>query len=472
MIQGAIRKTHFVGIGGTGMCGLAEILLTLDYEVSGSDLATATEAVERLQRLGARIDAGHAAEHVRGKDLLVVSSAIREDNPEYVEARRLGIPILKRGQMLAEIMRLKYGVAVSGAHGKTTTTSIAGHLLSEAGLDPTVVVGGRVRSLGSNARLGSGDIFVAEADESDGSFLEILPTVAVVTNIDREHLDHYHNLDAIRQAFLRFMRKVPFYGVAIVCGDDLELRALLPEVNRPVITYGTEPDCRVRAERIAAVPAGSRFTVNASGRDLGEFTVPVPGRHNVRNALAALTVGLFLGVPAEHLRRGLATFEGVGRRFETRGEAGGITHVDDYGHHPTEIAAVLRTAREVFGTRRLVVLFQPHRYTRTMALHDEFARAFRDADLLVLAEIYAAGELPIPEVSAERLAGSIGRESRVAVHYLPDERAMVEGVPALLKNGDVLITLGAGSIWQWGDAVMERVRIESGGRPAALVEEV
>ncbi len=471
MIQGAIRKTHFVGIGGTGMCGLAEILLTLDYEVSGSDLATATEAVERLQRLGARIDTGHAAEHVRGKDLLVVSSAIREDNPEYVEARRLGIPILKRGQMLAEIMRLKYGVAVSGAHGKTTTTSIIGHLLSGAGLDPTVVVGGRVRSLGSNARLGSGDIFVAEADESDGSFLEILPTVAVVTNIDREHLDHYHNLDAIRQAFLRFMRKVPFYGVAIVCGDDLVLRALLPEVNRPVITYGTGADCRVRAERIAALPGGSRFGAIASGRDLGEFVVPVPGRHNVRNALAALTVGLFLGVSVERLRRGLATFEGVGRRFETRGAAGGITHVDDYGHHPTEIAAVLRTAREVFGTRRLVVLFQPHRYTRTIALHDEFARAFGDADLLVLAEIYAAGENPIPEVSAERLAGAIASESHVAVHYLPDERAVVADVPALLREGDVLITLGAGSIWQWGDAVMERVRLERGGRPAAIVEE-
>jgi UDP-N-acetylmuramate--alanine ligase len=397
---------------------------------------------------------------VRGKDLVVVSSAIREDNPELREARRLGIPILKRGQMLAEIMRLKYGVAVSGAHGKTTTTSLAGHLLAHAGLDPTVIVGGRVRSLGSNARLGMGDVFVAEADESDGSFLEILPTVAVVTNIDREHLDHYHNLDAIRQAFLRFMRSVPFYGVAIVCGDDAQLRALLPEVNKPTLLYGTQPDCRVRAEHVKPFASGSRFNLVANGSDQGEFIVPVPGRHNVLNALAALAVGLFLGVPAERLRRGLASFEGVGRRFELRGEAAGVTHIDDYGHHPTEIAAVLRTAREVFGARRLVVVFQPHRYTRTVALHDEFARAFMDADLLVLTEIYPAGETPIDGVSAETLVAPIEAQSRVAVRYFPEERTVAEEVPDLLRPGDVLITLGAGSVWQWGDAILDRLRRE------------
>ncbi|MBM3316586.1 MAG: UDP-N-acetylmuramate--L-alanine ligase [Candidatus Eisenbacteria bacterium] len=470
-MQGTVRRTHFVGIGGTGMCGLAEILLTLRYEVSGSDLTVTTDAVERLERLGARVFAGHAAEHVRGRDLIVVSSAIREDNPEYREARRLGIPILKRGQMLAEIMRLKYGIAVSGAHGKTTTTSLIGHLLAGAGLDPTVVVGGRVRSLGSNARLGTGDIFVAEADESDGSFLEILPTLAVVTNVDREHLDHYGDLEAIRQAFLRFMRGVPFYGAAIVCGDDPQLLGLLPDVNRPILTYGAGVDCRVRAEGIVPQARGSRFRVLAEGRDLGEFSVPVPGRHNVQNALAALSVGLFLGIPADRLRRDLATFEGVGRRFEMRGEEGGVTHIDDYAHHPTEIAAVLGAAREVFGDRRLVVLFQPHRYTRTAALGEEFARAFRDADLLALTEIYPAGERPIPGVSAEALAGPIERESGVAVRYAAGAGDATALLPDWLRPGDVLITLGAGSVWQWGDAILAEIRRRQGASAAARTGE-
>lgn len=470
MTQGAIRSTHFVGIGGTGMCGLAEILLTLHYRVSGSDLAAGTEALDRLARLGARIHHGHAAEHVRGSDLVVVSSAIRADNPEYSEARRLGIPILKRGQMLAEIMRLKYGVAVSGAHGKTTTTSLIGHLLSAAGLDPTVVVGGRVRALGSNARLGSGDVFVAEADESDGSFLEILPTIAVVTNIDREHLDHYHNLEAIREAFLRFMRGVPFYGVVIACGDDPQLRDLLGQVNKPHLVYGTLPDCRVRATGIEPAAQGSRFSVLRDERDLGEFRLPVPGRHNVLNALAAISVGLFLGVPADRLRGALAGFSGVGRRFEQRGEAGGVTHIDDYGHHPTEIAAVLRAAREVYGTRRLVVLFQPHRYSRTAALHGEFASAFRDADRLVLAEIYAAGETPIPGLTAETLIGPIERESRLPVDFAPGEREAVPLLAASLEPGDVLITLGAGPVWQWGDAILAEVGRRPAGEPAPAEE--
>lgn len=465
MREGPIRKTHFVGIGGTGMCGLAEILLSLGYEVSGSDLATGTDATERLARLGAKIFTGHAAENTRGVDLLVVSSAVGEENPEVREARRLGLPVLKRGEMLAEIMRLKYGVAVAGAHGKTTTTSLIGHVLSSAGLDPTVIVGGRLRAAGSNAMLGVGDVLVAEADESDGSFLKLLPTVAVVTNIDREHLDHYRDLDEICDAFLRFIQGVPFYGVVVVCGDDAHLRALLPGVNKPVLTYGTGPACHVQAAGVRPGADGSRFQVRADGSDLGEFLVPLPGGHNVLNALATIAVARFLGVPTEAIRRGLASFEGVGRRFERRGEAGGVLHIDDYGHHPTEIAAVLRTAREVFGDRRLVVLFQPHRYSRTAALRQEFGTAFRDADRLVLTDIYAAGEAPIPGITGATLCETIAA-SGTRVHYTPSEAEAIACVAEMLQPGDVLLTLGAGSVWKWGDAVMNARRAPArAGRP-------
>jgi len=461
-MQASIRKVHFIGIGGTGMCGLAEILLTLDYEVSGSDLASGTEAIERLQRLGARVAAGHAPDHVTGKDLVVVSSAIREENLEYAAARDLGLPILRRGEMLAEIMRLKYGVAVSGAHGKTTTTSLAGHLLSEAGLDPTVVVGGRLRSLGSNARLGGGDVFVAEADESDGSFLNILPTIAVVTNIDREHLDHYGSLAAIRAAFLRFMRSVPFYGAAILCGDDPEVRALARQLNKPTLVYGTGDDCQLQATAIAARESGSRFDVRYEDRELGAFELPLPGRHNVLNALAALAVGLFLGVPSDRLRAGLASFGGVGRRFEQRGEARGVTLVDDYAHHPTEISAVLGAARELYARRRLVVLFQPHRFSRTLALQAEFAGAFAAADLVCVTDIYPAGEAQPAGVSGEQLVAPLARESGVEVCYMADEASVVDELPARLRAGDVLITVGAGPVWRWGDAVLARWQAQEG----------
>jgi UDP-N-acetylmuramate--alanine ligase len=462
--EGPIRKTHFVGIGGTGMCGLAEILLSLGYEVSGSDLATGTDATERLARLGAKIYTGHAAENARGADLLVVSSAVGEGNPEVREARRLGLPVLKRGEMLAEIMRLKYGVAIAGAHGKTTTTSLIGHVLSSAGLDPTVIVGGRLRAAGSNAMLGVGDVLVAEADESDGSFLKLLPTVAVVTNIDREHLDHYRDLDEICEAFLRFIQGVPFYGVAVLCGDDEHLRALLPGVNKPVLTYGTSAGCRVLAADVRPGADGSRFTVRADGRELGEFLVPLPGGHNVLNALATIAVARFLGVPTEAIRRGLASFEGVGRRFERRGEAGGALHIDDYGHHPTEIAAVLRTGREVFGHRRLIVLFQPHRYSRTAALRREFGTAFRDADALVVTDIYSAGEAPIPGITGQTLCETIAA-SGTRVHYAPTEAEAIACVAEMLQPGDVLFTLGAGSVWKWGDAVIEARRVGCASRP-------
>jgi UDP-N-acetylmuramate--alanine ligase len=469
MTQGTVRRTHFVGIGGTGMCGLAEILLSLGYKVSGSDLVTTSEVIERLRRLGAEVHTGHAADHVAEADLVVVSSAVAGENPEVRAARERGIPVLKRGQMLAEIMRMKYGVAVAGAHGKTTTTSLTGHVLSEAGLDPTVVVGGRLRALGSHARVGSGDIFVAEADESDGSFLEILPTVAVVTNIDREHLDHYRDLEEICDAFLRFARGVPFYGAAILCGDDPRLRDIAGLLNRPVLIYGTEPGCYLRATSILPAADLSRFEVEAQGRSLGEFTVPLPGRHNVLNALAAIAVALFVGVPVGRVRSGLASFAGVGRRFEIRGEARGVTVVDDYGHHPTEIAAVMRTAREAYPDRRLVVLFQPHRYSRTAALREEFGPAFRGADVLIVSDVYSAGEAPLAGVTGESLLEPIRRGSQVAVEYAAQEAEAIGRALALLRPGDVLITLGAGSVSTWGERILERLGegVRPGGGAAA-----
>ena len=463
MTQGTVRRTHFVGIGGTGMCGLAEILLSLGYKVSGSDLVTTSEVIERLRRLGAEVRAGHAADHVAGADLVVVSSAVASENPEVRAARERGIPVLKRGQMLAEIMRMKYGVAVAGAHGKTTTTSLTGHVLSEAGLDPTVVVGGRLRALGSHARVGSGDIFVAEADESDGSFLEILPTVAVVTNIDREHLDHYRDLEEICDAFLRFARGVPFYGAAILCGDDPRLRDIAGLLNRPVLIYGTEPGSHLRATSILPAADLSRFEVETHGRSLGEFTVPLPGRHNVLNALAAIAVALFVGVPVGRVRSGLASFAGVGRRFEIRGTARGVTVVDDYGHHPTEIAAVMRTAREAYPDRRLVVLFQPHRYSRTAALREEFGPAFRGADVLIVSDVYSAGEAPLAGVTGESLLEPIRRGSQVAVEYAAQEAEAIGRALALLRPGDVLITMGAGSVSTWGERILER--LGEGARP-------
>ncbi len=472
MMRGSIRRVHFVGIGGTGMCGLAEILLGQDYRVSGSDLTTESEAVERLVSLGARVFKGHAPEHIAGAQLLVVSSAIGARNPEIEEARRQGIPILKRGQMLAEIMRLGSGIAVAGAHGKTTTTSLIGHLLSHAGMDPTVIVGGRLRAYHSNARMGQGKLIVAEADESDGSFLEILPTIAVVTNIDREHLDHYRNLDAIKAAFERFITSVPFYGSAVLCGDDPHLREMLPRVNRPTVLYGFAPDCHVRAEKARSEGTLSRFHLWEGDVDHGEFCLPLPGQHNVQNALAAVAVGLSLKVPPERIREALASFAGVGRRFEVRTAADEVVHVDDYAHHPTEIRAVLQAAREVYGTRRLVVLFQPHRYSRTAALFDDFGGAFTHADLLVLSDIYAAGEMPIDGVNGEVLRGPITQGSRIEVVYAPTEEQAVDAAAGRLQPGDVLLTLGAGPVWKWGDAVMARLAARERPRQGTAVGDV
>ncbi len=449
-----VHRIHFIGIGGTGMCGLAEVCLNLDYEVSGSDLAR-SDATERLSRLGANVSIGHRAEQVHGADLVVVSSAIRSANPEYVEAMRLQIPMLKRGEMLAEIMRLKTGIAIAGAHGKTTTTSLIGHLLSSAGYDPTVVVGGRLRTLGSNARLGKGDYLVAEADESDGSFLDLNPTLAVVTNIDLEHLDHYSGLPDIQEAFLQFLRRVPFYGVAIVCGDDPNIREVIRRIPKRWYTYGFGPDNHVVASDPRFEGMGSRFTVRYFDEPPRTVELNLPGRHNVLNATAAYAVAREVGVRIETIVESLRTFGGVGRRFEIRSEANGVIHVDDYGHHPTEVAAVLATARAVWPDRRLVTLFQPHRYTRTRALHREFGSVLTNTDVLLLAEVYPAGERALPGVSSSLILAAVRGQPNPPESFVVADAAEASRIAgSVLRAGDVLLTLGAGDVYRWGDRIM------------------
>ena len=442
------RRIHFVGIGGIGMSGIAEVLLTLGYTVSGSD-AKASPITERLQLLGAQIGEGHAAENVRGANVVVVSAAIRRDNPELVEAARLKIPVIPRAEMLAELMRLKYGIAVAGAHGKTTTTSMIASVLAAGDLDPTFVVGGRVNHAGTTARLGRGDYMVVEADESDRSFLLLSPAVAVVTNIDREHLDHYASLDEIQQVFAQFVNRVPFYGAAVLCIDEPNVRAILTQVHRTAITYGTSAQADLVIGEIALDGLASRFRLTYRGQDLGLFALHgPPGLHNVRNAAAAAAVGLYLDVSPDRIREGLSAFTGVGRRFEIKAVAGGITVIDDYGHHPAEIRATLEAAR---GFKRLLVLFQPHRFTRTQYLWDDFCGAFGRADLLVLADIYAANESPIPGVSSEALAEAIRAAGHTQVLY---RSSLQEGIDALLaaaRPGDAILTIGAGNVGRAAD---------------------
>jgi UDP-N-acetylmuramate--alanine ligase len=448
-----VERIHFVGIGGTGMSGLAEILLTMGYRVSGSDLGE-SEVTDRLRSLGATIFIGHAASNVDGAQLVVISSAVSPGNPEVRRARRLGIATSKRGEMLAEIMRLRRGIAVAGSHGKTTTTSLVGHLLSVAGLEPTVIVGGLLKRIGTNAVLGSGAHLVAEADESDRSFLDLQPTIAIVTNIDREHLDRYRGLVDIRRAFLEFMRRVPFYGITIVCGDDPNVRAVLPHLRKRVLTYGFGEDNQLRAYDVASEGFAQRFVVEWNGALFGEARVNLPGRHNVLNALAAIGVGIELGIPKQTCLEALGSFSGVGRRFEVH-ETAGVTWVDDYGHHPTELAATLSTARKVFD-RRLVVLFQPHRFTRTQALAREFAEVLADVDVLFLADIYPGGERPIPGVRSDLILDQIRSLREREVFRVHDENDAVEQVSTQLLPGDVLLTLGAGSVSRWGSAIMGR----------------
>jgi UDP-N-acetylmuramate--alanine ligase len=439
------KRIHMVGIGGIGMSGIAEVLLTLGYAVSGSDTKLST-TTDRLANLGATIFEGHRAENVAGAHVLVVSSAVRRDNPEVVEAHLLKIPVIPRAEMLAELMRLKYGIAVAGAHGKTTTTSMVASVLAAADLDPTFVIGGRVNQAGTTARLGKGQYMVVEADESDRTFLLLAPVVAVVTTIDREHLDHYSSLDEIQEVFTQFVNRVPFYGAAILCLDEPNVQAILPKVTRPVISYGISSQADLVISDIVHTGLESDFRLTFRGDDLGMFHLPAPpGMHNVRNAAAAAAVGLYLDIPADLIREGLANFTGVGRRFDLKGVINGITLIDDYGHHPAEIAATLDAARLCRFTR-LLVLFQPHRFTRTLHLWDEFCRAFNQADIVVMTDIYAASESPIPGITAEGLVAAIRAAGHKHVVY---RSSMQDGIEYLLKEahpGDAILTIGAGNV--------------------------
>jgi UDP-N-acetylmuramate--alanine ligase len=456
------QHIHFVGIGGIGMSGIAEILLNLGYKVSGSD-ARRNESTERLERLGAKIFTGHDAANVEGVHVVVYSAAVARDNVEVRTAHQRQIPIIPRAEMLAELMRLKYGIAVAGTHGKTTTTSMVGAVLAEGRLDPTIVVGGRVTNLGSNARLGQGEYLVAEADESDGSFLKLAPTLAVVTTIDAEHLDHYGSLEAIAEAFLAFVNKVPFYGAAVLCLDQPNIQRLLPRVDKRVITYGLESAADLVARRVTLSGMTSRFEIHHRGTALGECALQIPGRHNVLNALAAVGVGLDLEIPFTTITRALAGFAGVQRRFQIRGTAAGVTVVDDYGHHPAEIRATLAAAKAGFD-RRIVTVFQPHRYTRTRDLKPEFLTAFNQADVLVVMDIYPAGEPPIPGVSAEDLAEGIRAHGHRNVTFLGSERArIVEYVIEISRPGDLIVTLGAGDVSQLGPDILRR--LDAGSPP-------
>jgi UDP-N-acetylmuramate--alanine ligase len=451
------QHVHFVGIGGIGMSGLAEVLLELGYRVSGSDLKF-SPVTERLSVRGAVIVQGHKAENVEGAKAVVVSSAVQNENPEVVEARRLAIPVIPRGELLAELMRQKYGIAVAGSHGKTTTTSMVAAILSHAGLDPTIVVGGRVGMMGgANARLGKSDYLVVESDESDGSFLKLAPIVAVVTNIDREHLDHYSGLGEIRRAFAEFVGKVPFYGVAILCLDDENVQQILPAVNRRTITYGLSAQADLRVTDSSAGHLASEFHLDFRGRDLGCFRLHIPGAHNVLNATAAIAVGLELEVPLETIREALASFSGVDRRFQIRGAEHGVTVIDDYGHHPTEIRATLAAARAC-QYKRIHVLFQPHRYTRTDALMDEFARAFHQADSVHVMDIYAASEDPIEGVTADALAARMTAFGHRGAHYVGSMERGIESVIVEAQPGDAIVTLGAGSVSQAGDGILLRLK--------------
>jgi UDP-N-acetylmuramate--alanine ligase len=466
-----IQRIHFVGIGGIGMSGIAEVLLNLGYKVSGSDLKHSA-VTTRLISLGAQVFDGHRAENVRGADVVVTSSAIAHDNPEVAEAHRSHLPVIQRAEMLAELMRLKYGIAIAGMHGKTTTTSMVASVLAAGGLDPTVVVGGRVDAMGSNARLGKSQYLVAEADESDRSFLKLSPILSVVTNIDREHMDCYRDMQDVERTFIEFMDRVPFYGMVVACSDNQPLRALLPRVQRRVVTYGLGEDADFRISTAGAsvkpssglggvtqdVPAEPRstFEVSYKGRSLGEFNLRVPGAHNVLNGTAAIAVGVGLDIGTEDIRRALDEFRGVDRRFQIKGSGAGVTVIDDYGHHPTEIKATLAAAKEC-GYRRVLVVFQPHRYTRTQLLMEDFAEAFRDADAVFMLDIYAASEPPIVGVTSQVLAGRVKDKCGKPAEYVASFEDAIEAVAKEAQAGDMVLTLGAGTVSQLGPMIVDRL---------------
>jgi UDP-N-acetylmuramate--alanine ligase len=453
-------SVHFVGIGGIGMSGIAEVLLNLGYAVSGSDLKS-SEITRRLSGLGARIVAGpHRAENVGACDVVVISSAVKKDNPEVAAARARKIPVIPRAEMLAELMRLKYGVAIAGSHGKTTTTSMVATVLAAGGLDPTTVVGGKLNSLGSNAKLGKGELMVVEADESDGSFLELSPAIAVVTNIDPEHLDHYGTLEKLKEAFVEFANRVPFYGLDVMCLDHPNVQALLPLVEKRVVTYGFSAQADYRADEVRLDGFNTRFRAFRRGEDLGEFSVRMVGRHNAQNALAAIAVAEEMKVPLPVVQEALASFGGVQRRFTVRGEERGVTVVDDYGHHPMEVRATLEGAKQAFN-RRVVCAFQPHRYTRTHLLLDEFATCFNDADVLFVTDVYAAGEDPIAGATGDRLAEAVRACGHRDVTFVKSRGEVARALEARVRPGDIVITQGAGDINQCGAELLALLKGEA-----------
>jgi UDP-N-acetylmuramate--alanine ligase len=461
-------KVHFVGIGGVGMSGIAEVLKNLGYEVDGSDLKK-SETTRRLAGLGISISIGHETKNVKDADVVVISSAVSPDNPEVKAARKRSIPVIPRAEMLAEIARLKYGVLVAGAHGKTTTTSLIASVLGEGDYDPTVVIGGKLKGIDSNAKLGQGEFLVAEADESDGSFLKLSPTIAVVTNIDREHMDYFRNIEEIKEAFLSFINKVPFYGLAVLCGDNEYIKGLLPKVQRRFFTYGLSEGLDLVAGDIRMEGLMSSFDAVLNGKSLGRFEVPLAGEHNICNSLAAIAVAIDLAMKADDIKRALRNFSGVQRRSEFKGEGSGIRVVDDYGHHPAEIIATLKAVKasmsqaaetesqdteNIAEQGRLIVLFQPHRYTRTRDLLDEFIDAFEDADKVVLMDIYPAGEKPLPGINSELLFKGI-KAAGADIEYIEDNDNILSYLQKELRDGDTLLTLGAGDVWKLGEEFLK-----------------
>jgi UDP-N-acetylmuramate--alanine ligase len=458
---GKAKHIHFVGIGGIGMSGIAELLLNLGYEVSGSDIQD-SPVTARLANLGGRIFNSHKRENIGEADVVVYSSAVPSDNPEIVEARERYIPVIPRAEMLAELMRLKYGVAVAGAHGKTTTTSMIASILTSGNLDPTVVIGGRLDIWGgSNAKLGQGDILVAETDESDGSFMALSPTIAVVTNIDYEHMDYYRDMDAIRRAFINFISKIPFYGLAIICLDNEEIQGIIPHLKKRYITYGMNSQADLRATDVERGNLEVSFEVLYQNQSLGRILVGMPGNHNVLNALAAISVGQELDINMRDIQEGLKNLGGLARRFQVKGEKRGILLVDDYGHHPTEISATLETAKDCWPEKRLVVVFQPHRYTRTKALYDRFTISFNQADVLIVAPIYSAGESPIEGVDAEWLYRGIKEHGHREVTLCQSQYEILQILLSLTRPGDLVMTLGAGDIYHVGEELLKRLEEES-----------
>jgi UDP-N-acetylmuramate--alanine ligase len=450
------QKIHFVGIGGIGMSGIAELLLNLHYEVSGSDLRE-TATTDRLTRLGGTVHKGHRAEHVQGADVVVVSSAVPPDNPEVARARAEKIPVIPRAEMLAELMRMKYGIAVAGSHGKTTTTSLIATVLAEGGMDPTMVIGGRLNSLGSNARLGGGDFLVAEADESDGSFLMLSPTVAVVTNIDPEHLDHYKDMQNLKEAFLRFVSRVPFYGLVVLCMDHPNVCGLLPQIRKRHATYGMSRQADFRARDIRREGWETRFLVVRQEEEIGEIRLRMPGLHNVSNALAAVVVGHELDLDFSVVKKGLENFEGIQRRLQIKGRQRGVVVVDDYAHHPAEIRATLDAARRGWD-QRILAVFQPHRYSRTQLCFEDFLGAFHDADSVIVSDIYAAGEKELMGVHAKRLAEGIRKQGHREVHYMQGFPEIVSHLSEVCHEGDMVLTLGAGDVYRVGEMLLEDLK--------------